>query len=481
MGDKLEISDGALARLGLLDAGAIAAAEALLAQVQDSDLETIRILFPDQHGVLRGKTIVAAAFASAFSSGIAAPSTLFLKDTAHRTVYPVWDGSGDSPVQGAGDVLLVLDPTTFRVLPHAPGSAWILCDAVMKSGAPLPFAPRTVLRRAVAQLAATGLQLRVGLEVEFHVFAVTDDALSHADATMPPAPPQTRNLAPGYQFLTETVYARLEPVAEKLRRMIQAVGLPLRSMEVEMGPSQLEFTFDPADPMTHADHLVMLRTLVKEVCAQDGLHATFMSRPKVENGCASGWHLHQSLLDDTGASVMMPAQDGTLSPQAAGWIAGLLDHAVESCLLTTPTVNGYKRYQPFKLAPDRVVWGRDNRGAMLRALMAPDDPASRVENRVPEAAANPYYAFASQILSGLDGITRGLTPPPPVENPYADAAQVLPASLGAAIEAFETSAFYRAALGDGVVDYLVRLKRAEWERYLAHVSDWEQAEYFGLY
>ncbi|WP_299955144.1 glutamine synthetase family protein [uncultured Roseobacter sp.] len=481
MSGNAGISQGRLAQTGLLAADAVAAAEALLADLQGNDLETVRVLFPDQHGVLRGKTLVASALASVFTAGISVPSTLFLKDTSHRTVYPVWDGAGDSPVQGAGDVLLVPDPSTFRHLPQAPGSAWILCDAVMKSGAALPFAPRTVLRRAVQALTDAGLQMQVGLEVEFHVFEITDPALEHGDATMPPAPPVTRNLAPGYQFLTETLYARLEPVSEMLRRAVQAIGLPLRSMEVEMGPSQLEFTFDPADPMTHADNLMMLRTLVKEVCAQEGLHATFMSRPKLDNGCASGWHLHQSLFDTMGTPLMMPQPDGTLSTHAAGWIAGLLEHAAESCLLTTPTVNGYKRYQPYKLAPDRVVWGHDNRGAMLRAIMAPGDRASRIENRVPESAANPYYAFASQILSGLDGLTHGRTPPPPVENPHDAGAEALPRSLGAAIDAFETSAFYRAALGSEVVDYLVRIKRAEWERYLAHVSDWEQAEYFGLY
>ncbi len=70
------------------------------------------------------------------------------------------------------------------------------------------------------------------------------------------------------------------------------------------------------------------------------------------------------------------------------------------------------------LAPDRVQWGRDNKGAMIRALMAPGDRASRIENRVAEPAANPYLFFASQILCGLDGVTSGLSAPAPVENPY---------------------------------------------------------------
>lgn len=125
--------------------------------------------------------------------------------------------------------------------------------------------------------------------------------------------------------------------------------------------------------------------------------------------------------------------------------------------------------------------GYDNRGAMLCAIMTPGDPAARVENRVPEAAANPCYCLSSQILCGLDGFTRTLTPLPASENPYADALTVLPSSLGAAIDAFDASGFYGHALGAEVVDYLVRIKRAEWDRYLAYVSDWEQAEYFGLY
>ncbi len=467
-----------MAQMGLLDDAAVDAAEAVLAQLRDSDVGTVRVLFTDPHGVLRGKTLVASALPSVFRNGLAAPSTLLLKDTSHRTAFAVWDGD-DAPMQGAGDVLLVPDPTTYRVLPWAPHAAWMLCDTVDKSGAEIGFAPRTVLRNAVSRLAAAGLQLCVGLEVEFHVFAVEDEALSHADASMPAQPPRTRNLAPGYQFLTETVYSQLDPVMEDLRVMCQRLGLPLRSMEVEMGPSQFEFTFDPGDPLAQADAMVMFRTAVKEVCAAKGLHATFMCRPALENAAASGWHIHQSVLDAQGGTLMMP-QAEALTQTASGWIAGLLAHAAESCLLTTPTVNGYKRYQPYQLAPERIAWGRDNRGAMLRALMGPGMSASRIENRAPETAANPYYCFASQILSGLAGIEAGMTAPEPVETPYAEGA-TLPKSLGEAIAAFETSALYREALGDAAVDVLVQLKRVEWERYLAHVSDWEQAEYFRLY
>lgn len=454
----------------------------LLARVAASDLETVRILFADQHGILRGKTLVATALASAFTSGVAVPSTLLLKDTSHRTVFPVWSPDpAAAPMQGAGDVLLVPDPATFRILPWSPHSAWLLCDVVNRDGTAIPFSSRRVLQSAIDRLGAQGLSATMGLEVEFQVFDRVDTALDHRDTTMPGRPPQTRAFDHGYQFLTESRYGEAESLLDRLRRAAQGLGLPVRSVEIEMGPGQFEFTFDPWDPMSHADTLVMFRTMVKQVCAAQGLQASFMSRPGQPNTAANGWHIHQSLQDTSGRNLFMPDQPGTLSAQAQGWIAGILTHAAASSLLTVPTVNGYKRYQPYQLAPNRICWGTDNRGAMVRALMVPGDPASRIENRAPDTTANPYYAFAAQLLSGLDGITRPLAAPPPTLSPYDGDAPFLPRSLSAAIETFAASTFYRGALGDGFVDYLVTLKQSEWDRYMAAVSDWEQAEYFSLF
>ncbi|NNE52112.1 MAG: glutamine synthetase, partial [Sulfitobacter sp.] len=122
-----------------------------------------------------------------------------------------------------------------------------------------------------------------------------------------------------------------------------------------------------------------------------------------------------------------------------------------------------------------------NRGAMIRALCAPGKGASRIENRVPEPASNPYLVFASQIIGGLEGMAQGLQAPPPCEDPYDASALPLPDSLLAAIAAFEKSALYRETLGDTFVDYLCTIRQAEWDRYHQTVSAWEQQEYFGLF
>lgn len=459
------------------------AAEELLARVAASDLETLRVVFADQHGILRGKTLVAAALPSVLKSGLAVPSTLLLKDTSHRTAFPVWteDPGLAAPLRGASDILLRIDPRALVPVPMSPHSAWLLARPVFRDGAEIPFAPETILTRAETALAGAGYTACFGLEVEFHVFETLDPQLDHAETTMPGAPPKTRALTQGYQFLTDTAYARAEPLLDDIRRAAQAMGLALRSIEIEMGPSQFEVTFDPGPALAQARAMILFRTMVKELCAARGLHASFMPKPRLDNIAANGWHIHQSLIGPDGSNCFMPGTDGAMTRQAAGWLAGLLEHAGASSLFTSPTVNGYKRYQPYQLAPNRIAWGQDNRGAMLRALMAPGDPASRIENRAPDSAANPYLAFAAQILSGLDGLERDLAPPPPITTPYDTTARPLPSALGDAIAAFECSDMYRAALGPETIAYFTALKRFEWSRYLAAVSEWEQAEYFSLF
>jgi glutamine synthetase len=285
----------------------------------------------------------------------------------------------------------------------------------------------------------------------------------------------------GYQYLTEQRYDEMDPILEILRTNVVDLGLPLRSIEVEFGPSQVEFTFRAGTGMESADAMVLFRSAAKQVAQRHGYHATFMCRPKLPRVMSSGWHLHQSLKDRrTHANAFMDAAE-PLSPLGMHYMAGLLHHARGAAAFSTPTLNGYKRYRPFSLAPDRALWGRDNRGAMVRVLGGPGDATTHLENRVGEPAANPYLYMASQIVSGLDGVDHKLDPGPSSDLPYHAKAPPLPRSLAESLAALGENKALRAGFGDFFVDYYLKLKQAEIDRFSLEVSDWEQREYFSLF
>ncbi len=444
------------------------------------DIQFVRFSFADQHGVLRGKTLAAAEFDSALERGVTLTSTLLLKDTSHKTVFPAFTpggGVGMPEMQGAADVLMKADPATFHVLPWAPDTAWVLCDLQFQDGRPVPYDTRGILRAALMKLAP--YELVCGLEVEFHVFRIKDANLRPTDAGQPGNPPDVELLTTGYQYLTEQRYDQIDPVMQLLRKNLADLGLPLRSFEVEFGPSQLEITLSALPGMGSADAMLLLRSAVKQVCRRHGYHATFMCRPKLPNVMSSGWHLHQSLSRE-GKNVFASSSED-LSETGKRYLAGLLSHARGMTALSTPTINGYKRYRPYSLAPDRVVWGKENRGALLRVIGGPGDPATRIENRAGEPAANPYLYFASQVYAGLDGIEKKRALPPSADTPYEAKAEPLPATLAEALACLRNDAVLCAGLGQPFVDYYCKIKDAEIARFSLEVSDWEQREYFDLF
>jgi glutamine synthetase len=166
-----------------------------------------------------------------------------------------------------------------------------------------------------------------------------------------------------------------------------------------------------------------------------------------------------------------------------------LANADAAAAFTTPTINGYKRFQGANtMAPIQAVWAKDNRGAMIRIIGEYGDPRTHLENRSGEPLANPYLYMASQIYAGLDGIDRYLDPGPPTEAPYQDnSGLALPATLEGALAALRANACFRAGFGEHFVDYYARMKEAEIARYQkettnnpADVSEWEHREYFDM-
>ncbi|WP_033279781.1 glutamine synthetase family protein [Streptomyces sp. NRRL F-525] len=477
---------GFIERHGLWNAEQAAAAREMGERAESGGMTVVRLVFADQHGLLRGKTVTMGELPNVLRDGTGIASSLLAKDTSGRTVFPLFTKEtplGLPELRGAADMVMVPDPLTFRMLPWSPGTGWLLCDLRFTTGAPVPLCTRGLLRSVLDQ--ADGLTYRTGLEVEFHLFRLDDPRLGPGDQGQPGAAPEVGMLNHGYQYLSELRYDELDPILDILRSNIEGLGLPLRSLEVEFGPSQVELTLQPADGLGTADAMVLLRSAVKQVAARHGHHATFMCRPHLPGVFSSGWHLHQSVLRD-GVGVFAPeggeltTSGPPLSPYGTAFLGGLLRHARATSAFSTPTLNGFKRFRSLSLAPDRAVWGRDNRGAMVRVLG--DGPSStRLENRIGEPAANPYLYLASQLAAGLEGVAGGLEPGPAADEPYAARAEPLPRSLGEALDALESDRMLADRLGKDFVAYYTSIKRAEIDRFSQEVTDWEQREYFRVF
>ena len=515
--------------------------------IEASGVELVRFAWCDLHGNLRCKTLVASAAAKAMQAGVGMVSTLMLKDTSDRTAYPVFEAGGVADLPGfecASNLLLMADPASYRQLPWAPKTGWLQCQPWFQDGTPVALDTRRILQAALARLAVHGLGMRCGLEVEFHIYRIHNDSRqismykgysplfdSHLDSQLAPCldpqldpdqaawpglPPAVALIHPGYNLLSEAWADMSDEPLRIVQQTAQALGLPLLSLEIELGPSQVEAVFEATDALTAADNMVLFRSAVTQALRRAGYHATFMCRPPFPNIMSSGWHLHQSLVQldgshqslvQRGRAYKSPASAGSTSGRNAfmramaapettpleaqhtlcslgeHYLAGLLAHARGMAALATPTVNGFERFRPNALAPQSILWGHDNRGAMLRVVGQAGDPATRIENRIGEPAANPYLYIASQIHAGLDGIARQLKAPPASTAPYDADNDKLPTSLDEALDALQADDALVQGLGADFAGYFTRIKKQELRRWAEAEDklDWQRREYFSRF
>lgn len=477
------------------------AASELLALIADQQLDLVHVGFSDPHGLVRSKTLSASVFASALRAGMDCSAFPFMADTGGDLIVDLFApgaGVGIADLEGSSDIIIVPDPLTFHTLPWTSArTGWILCDEFSKSGQPLPLSPRSALKKQIARLAERGLNLTVGLEVEWHLTKIVDNPLACSDIGgfgNPGSAPAVSPVNVGYQFNSDLLSDTIADIVEPLCAALQALGLPLRSAEHESGPGQMEFTFDPMDALAAADAMILFRSTVKKMCWRLGYHASFMCKPALRGFDPSGWHLHQSLSDaNTGENLFVSTDpDMLLSPLANHYVGGLVHHARESSLFTAPTINGYQRYRgEHSLSPSVAGWSNDNRGAMIRVLGAPFDTSSHIENRIGEPAANPYLYIASQIIAGLDGIDRGLNPGDMSADPHHHDGPAIATTFEDAVDGLDASQLFRSQLGDAFVDMFLRMKRNELKRFgdaqqscgepVNDVTEWEQREYFRFF
>ena len=498
---KMRASLPFVERHGLYSAEQCKRADELKRRVEKEELHLVRLVWVDSHGAARAKAVAPEVFVEALSRGYninVATSTLDGSGGRVFASFTRGGGMGLEEMTGSPNIVIVPDPATFRVPPWAPGVGWILCDEYFGDGRPFHFSTRRLLKAQIARLAEQGRDCRIGLEVEWYLARAAEDCFTEEHVGAPGSrgrAPLVTPVEPGYSYHSETNLDLMQPAISKLAKCYQALELPVRSIENEWGPGQLECTFSAENALKAADDYVLMRTATRQICRRLGLFATFMCRPALKGYFSSGWHLHQSLVSlQTGRNLFMPdEQSEVLSPLARAYLGGLLAHAPATTIFATPTVNGYRRFAPNSLAPDRIVWGVDHRGVLLRVLGGAGDTATRIENRGGEPAANPYLFIAAQIIAGLDGIEHGLDPGEPETDPYQSDHPALPADLGEAIGLTDGSPLIRRQFGDIFVDYYVALKLSELGRYRAFcaesglehnggdVTEWEHNEYFDFF
>ena len=480
--------DGFIARHGVWSAEQKKLARQLPTLIADKGIKTIRVVYSDQHGLMRGKSLDVTNFLLSLQNGVAETVANLGKDTSNTPIIALFARDGGFGVElmgGGGDIVLVPDPRMFRILPWAADTAWIISDLYLKDGARCPFDCRYLMQKALDSLNKSGYDLIIGLELEFYVFDIEDPKLQLSQSGHPPEPPAVKAISHGYQYHAEDRIDQVEPIADQIRNLATALELPLRTIENEWGPGQFEVTFNPLNGLEAADSLLLFRSAVKQVMRRQGRLASFMAKPALPNVYSSGWHLHQSLRNiKTGSNAFASTKKkDLLSDTGKYYIGGLLQHAAAATVFSNPTVNGYKRLHGNVLAPNRILWSHDNRGAMLRLIGGYGNQATHIENRSGEPAANPYLYMASQIYAGLDGIQRKIEPGDPCQdNPYAQADKpMLPRTLMEAVDALSQSTVLRAGFGDQFIDYFLQFKHAEISRFLCHVTDWEHREYFEMY
>jgi glutamine synthetase len=441
----------------------------VLRTVEERGVRLVRLWFTDVLGQLKSFAISPAELETAFEEGM------------H------FDGSaidGFSRVQES-DVLARPDPHTFELLPWSEAddnAARMFCDIENLDGTPFDGDPRQILRRNLDRARERGYAFYCAPELEFFYFA-------EGDPSRPLVPLDTGSY---FDLTTADVASDLR---KRTIHMLESMGIPVEYSFHEDSPSQHEIDLRYTDALSMADTVMTARLVVREIAMERGVYATFMPKP-LEGVQGSGMHTHLSLFEGDVNAFHDPDDEMGLSTVGKGFVAGLLHHAREITAVTNQLVNSYKRLihghgsgslTVFE-APVFVSWGRNNQSALVRVpvVKAGKESSTRVEYRAPDPACNPYLAYSVMLAAGLAGIEGGYELPPAqfanvfeltADERTAAGIEHLPQSLAESLDVMEGSELVAEALGDHIVDWFLRNKRAEWAEYKAQVTQFERDTY----
>jgi glutamine synthetase len=403
--------------------------------------QMVDLKFCDLLGTWQHVTLPLAAFdESAFDEGLG------------------FDGSSIRGWQGISesDMLLMPDASSAVLDPFcATPTLSLVCEIVDPiTREPYGKDPRRIAKRAEEHLRATGIAdtAYFGPECEFFVLDSVsyeladhrshyeiDSAEGHWNSGTPGLGYTVR---PKEGYFPPAPHDTLADLRSEMVLTLERLGIPCEFHHHEVasgGQCEIDLRYQPLTRM--ADQVMTYKYVVKNVAAAAGKTVTFMPKPLYgDNG--SGMHTHQSLWKE--GTPLMADKSGYagLSQLARAYVGGLLAHAPALLAFCAPTTNSYRRLVPGYEAPVNLVYSQRNRSACIRIPMYSESPkAKRIEFRCPDAAANPYLAFAAMLMAGLDGIQKGLDAGEPADWDLFEedrgVAQV-PGSLAEALDALET-------------------------------------------
>jgi glutamine synthetase len=414
-------------------------------EIEKKATDTIMVAFADGQGRLVAMRVTTDHFMQeVLPSGMPVPSHVLATDATGQMspAYPL-----TAPESGYRDLLLRVDPTTFFRMPWQPGTIGVLGDLEFADGTAVTMAPRTVLKRQAKRIETAGYTASLGSELQFTLIT--------------PEP------ATGGNHLASRS-ARLEPTLHQIRRSLSEMPVEIAGTSGLQGPGQYEVVLLPGDPLQVSDGAVLSRSAIKAIATLEGQRATFMAAPGESAGTGA---VNISLRGQRGGSPLADRySEAGLSEVGKAFVAGLLLHATELCVLYAPNVNSYRRFGSDPFSPSALTWGDDNRTCAVRIVSS--ESALRIENRMAGSDANPYLTAAATIAAGLDGISHQTRIGSPAN------AAALPTSLGEALAAWEGSTWVRETFGPEVQDHYATMARLEIDAAGASPTlEWERERY----
>lgn len=393
------------------------------------------------------------------------------------------DGSSFGMVDvSKSDLKLVPDLETFCVLPEnlfPERVARLMCDIYHpESDKPFEYDPRFILKQSISRLKndfGKDVDGIASSEIEFFVFNKTENGSIKLidDAGYLASPPADK--ATNLRIEMSQVFRNLGIVMEKHHH------------EVPHGKS--EFNLPPDEILRMADTIYLVKFIIKLMAAEKGLIASFMPKP-FHGEYGAGLHTHINLKNSKTKENLFSDPDHSigLSKTALQFMGGVLSHAKALAAITNPSVNSYKRLVPGWEAPVYISWANFNRSTLIR-IPPGKSKSARIEYRPTDGSCNFYLAYAGLLSAGLDGISKGINPPDPIEdNIYRmneterknRNIETLPGTLGDSITEFSKDAFLKESLGDSFFTKYIELKRKEWKDFCVYVHEWERKRYLDV-